>query len=224
MAKTSKRQQGGTFIGIIIGMVIGLAIALGVALAITNTPTPFTTKVAKPEKPAEAAEAESIDPNKGMYGNKAPARDPARAVAKAPQTAPLPAPLPNRAMEKKPEQKPMTDEKLAAMQLFSNDHPKKPEPKVSDAREAPAKADGTDDRWRYFLQAGAFRQQVDAENARAKLALLGVEARLSERQSDIGTLYRVRVGPFDQLESMNKVRGKLSDNGVDTAVVRISKQ
>jgi cell division protein FtsN len=33
----------------------------------------------------------------------------------------------------------------------------------------------------------------------------------------------VRVGPFNELEPMNKVRGKLSDNGVDAAVVRISK-
>jgi cell division protein FtsN len=33
----------------------------------------------------------------------------------------------------------------------------------------------------------------------------------------------VRIGPFGQLETMNRVRGKLSDNGVDVAVVRIGK-
>jgi cell division protein FtsN len=52
---------------------------------------------------------------------------------------------------------------------------------------------------------------------------MGVEARVTERQSENGTLYRVRVGPFSQLDAMNNVRGKLSDNGVDAAVVRISK-
>ena len=57
----------------------------------------------------------------------------------------------------------------------------------------------------------------------AKLALLGFEARISERPSDNGTLYRVRVGPFGQLDTMNRMRGKLTDNGVDVAVVRTPK-
>jgi cell division protein FtsN len=55
------------------------------------------------------------------------------------------------------------------------------------------------------------------------LALLGVEARVSERPGENGTLYRVRVGPFGQLDTMNRMRGKLSDNGVDVAVVRTPK-
>ena len=88
---------------------------------------------------------------------------------------------------------------------------------------AEVKTDSQDDKWSYFLQAGAFREQSDAEGMRAKLALIGVEAKVSERQADTGTLYRVRVGPFNQLEAMNKVRGKLSDSGVDAAVVRMAK-
>jgi cell division protein FtsN len=86
---------------------------------------------------------------------------------------------------------------------------------------AKAKPDsGADDKWVYFLQAGAFREQGDAESMRAKLALQGVEAKVSERQSESGVLYRVRVGPFGDLDTMNKVRGKLSDSGIDAAVVR----
>lgn len=88
--------------------------------------------------------------------------------------------------------------------------------------QAAAPADG-DDKWLYYLQAGAFRGKADAESMRAKLALLGFEANVSERQADNGTLYRVRIGPFNQMETMNRVRGKLSDNGVDVAVVRIGK-
>jgi cell division protein FtsN len=80
-----------------------------------------------------------------------------------------------------------------------------------------------EDKWVYFLQAGAFRGKADAESMKAKLALLGFEASVSERQADTGTLYRVRIGPFNQMETMNRVRGKLSDNGVDVAVVRIGK-
>ena len=57
----------------------------------------------------------------------------------------------------------------------------------------------------------------------AKLALAGFEASISDRPGDTGTLFRVRIGPFNQIEAMNKVRGKLSDNGIDVAVVRIAK-
>jgi len=107
-----------------------------------------------------------------------------------------------------------------------------PAPKVSDTVEpknqvsststtAP-KTDG-DDKWIYYLQVGAFRDQADAENARAKLALLGMEARVSEKQSDNGSLYRVRLGPFAQLDVMNRVRTKLAENSVDAALVRVPK-
>jgi cell division protein FtsN len=216
MRNHTNRQQGGTFVGLIIGLLLGLAIALGVALAITKTPVPFTNKFARPEKSPEASASQSADPNKGMYG-RAPVKEAAKPLAKAPETAPPP----NQVIEKKPE--PKSDEKTAAIELFSGDRPKRPDARVTDAKEAPAKADSAEEKWNYFLQAGAFREQTDAENTRAKLALLGVEARVTERQSENGTLYRVRVGPFAQLEAMNKVRGKLSDNGVDAAVVRVSK-
>jgi len=85
------------------------------------------------------------------------------------------------------------------------------------------KADNTDEKFTYFLQAGAFREQADAENTRARLALMGFSANIAERQSENGTLYRVRIGPFSQLETMNRMRGKLTDNGVDVAVVRVAK-
>ena len=88
--------------------------------------------------------------------------------------------------------------------------------------EAAAKAE-SDEKWIYYLQAGAFRERADAENMKAKLALLGFEASVSAYQADTGALHRVRIGPFGQLETMNRVRGKLSDNGVDVAVVRIGK-
>jgi cell division protein FtsN len=75
----------------------------------------------------------------------------------------------------------------------------------------------------YYLQAGAFREVGDAENTRAKLALLGFEATVSDRATDAGVLHRVRMGPFTQVEAMNKVRAKLSENGIDVAVVRNQK-
>ena len=96
---------------------------------------------------------------------------------------------------------------------------------LDNAVNALTKADSGDDgKWIYFLQVGAFRDSADAESARGKLALLGFESHTSERTSETGTLYRVRVGPFDQLEAMNRMRSKLSENSVDVAVVRTPKQ
>jgi cell division protein FtsN len=105
---------------------------------------------------------------------------------------------------------------------------KQPDTRTADAKPSAAapsasKNDSNDDKWTYFLQTGAFRDQADAESARAKLALLGFEARVTERTADSGVLYRVRIGPFDHAEAMNRTRSKLSDNGVDAAIVRIPK-
>jgi cell division protein FtsN len=46
---------------------------------------------------------------------------------------------------------------------------------------------------------------------------------VSDRATDAGVLHRVRMGPFTQVEAMNKVRSKLSENGIDVAVVRNQK-
>ncbi|MFN3791909.1 SPOR domain-containing protein, partial [Massilia sp.] len=72
----------------------------------------------------------------------------------------------------------------------------------------------------YYLQAGAFREMSDAENTRAKLALLGFEAAITDRSTDSGVLHRVRVGPYNGPEAMNKARAKLLDSGIDVAIVR----
>jgi cell division protein FtsN len=202
------KQRGGTILGMIIGLVIGLGIALGVALMITKTPMPFTNKLARPEKTPEA-NAPAVDPNRPLYGNRQAAKESPKAAAEPANTAPA-----NTAA-------PPAENKPQIVEL--SNLPKKQEAKPAESKPADAKA-AEDDKWSYYLQAGAFREQGDAEGLRAKLALIGVEARLSERQSENGTLYRVRIGPFNQLDAMNRVRTKLSDAGVDAAVVRTSKQ
>jgi cell division protein FtsN len=88
------------------------------------------------------------------------------------------------------------------------------------AAPAPAPSAGTAGDYVYYLQAGAFRDLSDAEATRAKLALLGFEAAISDRTSDSGVLHRVRLGPYNQVEAMNKARAKLLDSGVDVAIVR----
>lgn len=199
----SKKQAGGTLLGLIIGLILGLGIAVGVAMVIYKTPLPFTNKAGNVDRAAPASN-ELSDPNKPLYGKKPPAKEP----------LPVPgAPAPTVSEETiKP---PVVDKATAAKE--------KAQQKVEAAKAEAAKAESADEKWIYYLQAGAFGAMADAESMKAKLALMGFEATVSERQAETGTLHRVRIGPFGQLETMNRVRTKLSENGVDVAVVRIGK-
>ena len=215
-----RRQAGGTVLGVIIGLVVGLGIAIVVAVMITKSSLPFTNKQAQPER-AGAGTTQVTDPNKPLYGNKEPAREAAKNFTPKPPenavSADAKAPL---VVEKSTPEKPRSGERVSPN---GDTHAiDKPAAKAAD-KVAVVKTDGADEKWIYFLQAGAFREPSDAESAKAKLALMGFEANISERPSDSGPLYRVRVGPFNQLEIMTRARTKLSDNGVDVAVVRTAR-
>ncbi|WP_133661634.1 SPOR domain-containing protein [Paraburkholderia sp. BL10I2N1] len=76
----------------------------------------------------------------------------------------------------------------------------------------------------YFLQVGAYKTSADAEQQRARLGFQGFESKVTERDAGGVTYYRVRIGPFSKFEDMNTTRQRLSDAGVDTAVIRFTKQ
>ena len=236
------RQAGGTVLGVIVGLIVGLAIAVVVAVMITKSTLPFTNKQAQPERAAGVAGGQIADPNKPLYGNKEPAREAAKAFAPAaPATpgadgaAPVAVAEPkaatlDQARDKAARDKAASDKTAAAIdraiadaKAAARSAPKSGERAGPDDRSAAVQPDASAEKWIYFLQAGAFREAGDAENAKAKLALMGFEANISERPSDTGSLFRVRVGPFNQLEVMTRARTKLSDNGVDVAVVRTAR-
>jgi cell division protein FtsN len=219
-----RRQQGNTLVGIIIGLVIGLGIAVVVALVITKGASPFTDKSGKAGKSAEPTAGQIADPNKPMYGNKEAAKEAARDFSKEPRE--IATPTQPAAPAPAPAQQPKAPPPDALQELIGTlkDKPAPKTPAPAPAATAPqAKADATSDKWIYYLQAGAFHDMSDAESTRGKLALLGFEAAISDRSTDAGVLHRVRIGPFNQLEAMNRARTKLSENGIDVAVVRNQK-
>jgi cell division protein FtsN len=91
----------------------------------------------------------------------------------------------------------------------------------SAATPAPAPGDANTG---YFLQVGAYKTSADAEQQRARLAFQGFESKVTQRDAGGVTYYRVRIGPFSKFEDMNSSRQRLSDAGVDTAVIRFTKQ
>ncbi|MEX3582306.1 MAG: SPOR domain-containing protein [Burkholderia sp.] len=76
----------------------------------------------------------------------------------------------------------------------------------------------------YFLQVGAYKTEADAEQQRARLGFQGFESKISKSDVSGVTYYRVRVGPFNKFDDINSARQRLSDAGVDTAVIRFTKQ
>jgi cell division protein FtsN len=75
----------------------------------------------------------------------------------------------------------------------------------------------------YLLQAGSFRSQDQADQLRARLALLGVETTVQTvKVNTRETWHRVRVGPFSNLEELNEARSMLKTNGIDAILIRLT--
>ncbi len=221
-----RSQLGGTIIGFIIGVVVGLVAALALAVYVTKVPIPFmsgkTQGRSADHDAAESKKNQNWDPNSPLHG-----RNPARpmappatpsASASAPSiVAPPPvgqvpaAPAPAAAARPAPSADPLGD--LANARASARPAP------------APATAPSTStaDPFEYFVQAGAFRTPEDAETQRARLAMMGLEARVTEREQAGRTVYRVRMGPYKDREEAERTKDRLSSTGADTALVRVQR-
>ena len=74
----------------------------------------------------------------------------------------------------------------------------------------------------FFIQAGSFQNPADADNQKAKIAILGFESNVEPTVlPDKGTWYRVRLGPYGTLEELNQVRRTLTQNGIDANLVKL---
>jgi len=79
-----------------------------------------------------------------------------------------------------------------------------------------ASADGA----RYILQAGAFAASGDAEATKAKIALLGLGARVESAQINGKTVYRVRMGPYGTASELAEAKGKLASGGLPAMAIK----
>jgi len=202
-------QRGGTLLGFIIGLVMGLGVALAVAVYVTKVPTPFSNKNTTRSTDQDAQETQKNkewNPN-GVLQPKPPVEAPS-------------APAPGAA----------NDNAAVAPQA-----PNKPEPKqavtadplgdLAQARSGlstPATAAAADP-FDYVLQVGAYRTSTDADAQKAKLALMGLDAKVSEREQAGRSVFRVRLGPYADKVAAERVRVKLEDSGIDNTLVRVQR-
>jgi len=219
-----QRQRGGTLLGFVLGLVIGLTVALGVAMYVTKVPMPFSNKNQTRSADQDAVEAQK---NKDWNPNGALQSKPA-----APVVPPDPAAAPNTgaAGGAATAGTPGTTGSSGATLPAAN----MPAPAVTAdppiAAPAPAatpqpatKAAASSDPFTYFVQAGAFKSAADADAQKAKLSMMGIEAKVSEREQAGRAIFRVRSGPFDDKEQAEKIKSRLDASGMDAALVRVQR-
>jgi cell division protein FtsN len=73
------------------------------------------------------------------------------------------------------------------------------------------------------VQAGAYRTSADADAQKAKLAMLGLDAKVSERDQAGRVVYRVRIGPFSDKNTAERIRVQLEANGIENSLVRVQR-
>ncbi|MDM0009232.1 SPOR domain-containing protein [Variovorax sp. J22G73] len=249
--KKTTRQRGNIVIGLIIGLVLGLGVALGIAVYVTKVPIPFVTKTQKggaEQDEAEARKNRDWDPNAPLAGKAGVARPapaatgPVNPVTGEPATAavapgspppttapPVPvvvapkptraAPVPAEANALPPSNDPLGDLARARSGSVTT---ASAAPSSSNNSTAAASTSGADP-FMYFVQAGAFRTTDDAEAQRAKLSLMGVEAKVTEREQAGRTVYRVRAGPFNKKDDADRLKDRLDGGGMESALVRVQR-
>jgi cell division protein FtsN len=208
------KQRGGTLLGLIIGALIGLGAALAVAVYITKVPVPFMNK-SQPRSPdsdaMEAKKNRDWNPNAPLAGKNAikpPQASGEVGSVIAPDPDVVTAPKAAASAAAKPEKPAVSADPLGDL---------------AKSRTQASTAGSGPDPFNYFIQVGAFRTPEDAEQQRAKLLLLGMQARVTEREQSGRTVYRVRVGPFDKKADADKAKERLDDNSIETALVRVQR-
>lgn len=206
--RDSGRAAHPMLLGIIIGLLMGIVIALAVALWLNRLSNPFVEK-AKPIEPL--AKIGPTQPPKPEEKGAAPEKK--AAADKAPEKKAADRPR-FEFYTMLPGEKEVTDKEARAAAAKPKD-PAKGGPGSSPSQPKPHTGET------YWLQAGAFGEEKDAENLKAKIAFTGLEAGVKAAEvPGKGTLYRVRLGPYQSLEDANRIKTALSQNGVGATIIR----
>lgn len=192
-----RTSGGGTLIALFVGLVIGVLAAAGVVWYIYKTPPPFSNKVQPPPQVAQQQPAEAPLALPGKPGD----------------------PIPQ------PSDKPRFD----FYKILPGNSEAIPDPKPADAKSGePKRADATKDKdgkdnalkEPVFLQTGSFQNAGDADNQKARLAMMGAEASIQQVMLQDRVWYRVRLGPFRKIEDVNAMRAELARQGIEANVVK----
>ncbi|WP_079435337.1 SPOR domain-containing protein [Zoogloea sp. LCSB751] len=226
--KPKSGSRGSTLVGIFVGLILGALVAAGIALYFTSS-SPFqkSKQEDKPVAPPPPPKPQSSEPIAlpGKAGDKPvekPRFDFYNVLPKGTDALPAPG-KPEETTEDirpaKPEKADKSDKTAKTDEVQKGDKAK------ADAERAKAEAALLDKPLtpeKYYLQAGSFEDPSEADNLKARLALMGVEASVQKVDvPDKGTVHRVRTGPYLGADEMNKAKQQLAAGGINAAIVRI---
>lgn len=198
--RTTQKKGGSTFYGIIIGLVGGLAAAAAVAYFVMSSPMPFVDKASREDPVANFDPRTAPDPNKGLAGGVGNGTS-----GSSGSVSPVPKP------------KDELGELIATLPVEPG---KSPPPLPAAPKAPPSPVKPAEDGRSYYLQVGAFRVLEDAESLQAQMLLMGLPVQIQRADVNGVLVNRVRVGPFSQLDEMNKARSRLSQESIQSNVVR----
>ena len=222
-ASKPKGSSGrGVMVGVLIGLVVGISVAVGLAMYLNRSSTPFTNLDKFTDRNAQTASGtveelapgtQIVDASQAPSQNLPPLTEiNARAEAQAQAQA------------------------SAAGQESNQTAAGQTEPEFDFYKILPGQADavpGGDTAARpkdtgsagasksTYLQLGSFQNEKEADNLKARLALLGVEAKIQSVEiQDKGLVHRVRVGPFSSGDEIDRMKAQLQQNGIDATPTR----
>lgn len=189
------KARGGTLLGMFLGLVLGVAIAAGVVWYMNKTPIPFVNgKAPSPTPPVAGA----VTPP--------PAAKPATGAPGEPL------PLPGKPGD------PVPEKRFQFYDILPGKADAIPDPKPTTAQQSETKPEELKNP--IFLQAGSFSTAQDADNQKARLALIGVEAGVQQVMVQDKTYFRVRLGPYSKMDDATKVRSELAKAGIEATLVK----
>lgn len=202
-SKTASRKKtgGGTLLGLFLGLVLGVLAAAGVVWYIYKTPMPFNNKSQPSPVPVPA---QSAAQTQGANGAAQPMVLPGKPGDPIPQNGDKP--------------------RFDFYKILPGNAEAIPDPKPTDQKQADA-AKGKSDRDNsikepLYLQTGSFHSAEDADNQKARLALIGAEASVQQVMLQDKVWYRVRLGPFNKMDEVNNMRSDLAKQGMEANVVK----
>ncbi len=201
-----KAGAGGTLLGLFIGIALGLAVAAGVAFYLMRAGNPYQS--VSPAK--ESAREAGRDPARVAKGEPAAADKPRFDFYKILPGIEEPK-MPAKAADKPAPDKATVERAMTPDKAIAKVEERPP----AEAPRAPKAQD------RFWLQAGSFAAEPEAENLKARLALAGWEAAVQPATlPDKGVRYRVRLGPYDNTDELNRVKGELGKRGFEVSVIK----
>ncbi|MGB8518112.1 MAG: SPOR domain-containing protein [Gallionella sp.] len=196
--KTADSKGSPLLAGLLIGLIIGLGLAAGMAWYLMKSPSPFVSKEPVVVNKTQASEQLKASASAVVKQN-AP---PVSAVAGA-----------SGVDDGKPRfefYKVLTDKQDTATLPAQGNAKKLVLKPAAEVANPPAKQI-------YYLQAGAFANEAEAEKLKANLIIDGMEVTvLAVNTPDKGTLHKVRVGPYQGADEMNSARAKLQLKGISS--------